>query len=61
MTFTPSQAGTMTQTDGSPDKEENKEIHELSQSGPMWERIAQLVGDEELARKALDQLKEERC
>ena len=48
----------MTQTDETPDKEDSKEIHELSELGPMWKRIAQLVGDEELARKVFDQLKD---
>ena len=47
----------MTQTVETPDKEDNKEIHELSESGPMWEKIAQLISDEELAREVFDQLK----
>ena len=48
----------MTQTVGTPDKEDNQEIHELSESGPMWKKIAQLVGDEELAREVFIQLKD---
>ena len=47
----------MTQTVGTPEKEDNQETHELSESGPMWEKIAQLIGDEELAREVFDQLK----
>ena len=47
----------MTQTVETPEKEDNQEIHELSESGPMWKKIAQLVGDEELAREVFDQLK----
>ena len=37
----------MTQTVETPEKEDNQEIHELSESGPMWKKTAQLVGDEE--------------
>ena len=47
----------MTQTVGTPEKEDNQDTHELSESGPMWKKIAQLVGDEELAREVFDQLK----
>ena len=48
----------MTQTVETPEKEDNQDTHELSESGPMWEKIAQLVGDEELAREVFDQLKD---
>ena len=48
----------MTQTVETPDKEDNQDTHELSESGPMWEKIAQLIGDEELAREVFDQLKD---
>ena len=48
----------MTQTDETPEKEDVKMIHELSESGPMWKKIAQLVGDEELAREVFIQLKD---
>ena len=48
----------MTQTVGTPEKEDNQDTHELSESGPMWKKIAQLVGDEELAREVFDQLKD---
>ena len=47
----------MTQTVETPEKEDNQDTHELSESGPMWEKIAQLIGDEELAREVFDQLK----
>ena len=44
----------MTQTDETPDKEDSNEIHELSELEPMWKRIAQLVGDKELAAHTID-------
>ena len=48
----------MTQTVETPEKEDNQDTHELSESGPMWKKIAQLVGDEELAREVFIQLKD---
>ena len=47
----------MTEAVGTPDTEDSRDTDELSQPGPMWEKIAQLVGDEELAREVFDQLK----